>query len=105
MARRIYYMNPKRRLVLQEALAQMRETRDALGPEMLARLELLVKDFDPSMLEENVMIRQDNTVKSEMEPVDRHKNLLIVMKFLQMKQDNKKIQNQVRMFLAENQSL
>lgn len=109
-------MNPRRKQVLQDAILQMRATREALGPEMMARLQLLVKDFDPALLEQ-MGIKQDNregaaapdlapvAERPDLEPVDHHKNLLIVMKFLQLKQDNKNIQNQVRMFLAENNSL
>ncbi len=92
----------------------MRATRDALGPEMMARLQLLVKDFDPAILEQ-MGIRQDNDRDSttlpperpqeDMEPVDRQKTLLIVMKFLQLKQGNKDVQNQVRTLLAENKAL
>lgn len=109
-------MSPRRKQILQEAILQMRATREALGPEMMARLQLLVKDFDPAVLEQ-MGIKQDNqegaalpvespvTHRPDMEPVDQQKNLLIVMKFLQLKQDNKNVQNQIRIFLAENKTL
>lgn len=108
--RRVYYMNPRRKQILQDAILQMRATREALGPEMMARLQLLVKDFDPAMLEQ-MGVRQDNKEgaespeRADTEPVDRHKNLLIVMKFLQLKQGNNNVQNQVRTLLSENSTL
>lgn len=108
--RRVYTINPRRKLILQEAILQMRATRAALGPEFMARLQNLVKDFDPALLEQmgisqgNEAVAEETPTRPDMEPVDRQKNLLIVMKFLQLKQGNKNVQKQVRTFLAENNS-
>lgn len=120
--RRVYYMNTKRKQIVQEALLQMRATSKALGPEFLTRIRMLIKDCDPEYLQqilgegkpqpqgtieawhsaEDIQAEQFNAVT---EPVDKKKNLLIIMKFLQLKQDNKSVQTQVRTLLAETNTI
>jgi hypothetical protein len=108
-------MNPKRKQIVQEAMLQMRATREALGPDLMTRLQLLLKDFDPGVLAQ-MAIRQDNDQQPQgydadvppkpgMERVDHRKNLMVVMKFLQLKQGHKNVQEQVRMMLAEHKTL
>lgn len=119
--RRVYYMNTKRKQIVQEALLQMRVTSKALGPEFLTRIRMLLKDCDPEYLQqilgndkgqetapvawnpaENI---QPGQLSATTEPVDKKKNLLIIMKFLQLKQDNKSVQTQVRTLLAETNTI
>lgn len=118
--RRVYYMNTKRKQIMQEALLQMRATSKALGPEFLTRIRMLIKDCDPEYLQQilgegkqqeaieawhpadDIQPSQFNAVT---EPVDKKKNLLIIMKFLQLKQDNKSVQTQVRTLLAETNTI
>jgi len=113
-------MNTKRKQIVQEALLQMRATSKALGPEFLTRIRMLIKDCDPEYLQqilgedkpqetieawqpaEDIHPEQFNAVT---EPVDKKKNLLIIMKFLQLKQDNKSVQTQVRTLLAETNTI
>ncbi len=118
-------MNPKRKQIVQEAMLQMRATSEALGPEFMTRIRMLVKDFDPGYLSQllgsDAVPAEEGPVtpvpwnpaenmapimaSSETEPVDQRKNLMIIMKFLQLKQDNKSVQNQVRTLLAENHTI
>ncbi|MGZ9096946.1 MAG: hypothetical protein ACXW30_01450 [Micavibrio sp.] len=118
--RRVYYMNTKRKQIVQEALLQMRATSKALGPEFLTRIRMLIKDCDPEYLQQilgedkpqeaieawrpadDIQPAQFNAVT---EAVDKKKNLLIIMKFLQLKQDNKNVQTQVRTLLAETNTI
>lgn len=124
--RRVYYMNPKRKQIVQEAMLQMRATSAALGPEFMTRIRMLIKDCDPEYIsqilgeappqaEEPKHAVQQETMPEPTpwnpaenvvtEPVDQKKNLLIIMKFLQLKQDNKSVQNQVRTLLAEKHTI
>lgn len=121
--RRVYYMNPKRQQIVQEAMLQMRATREALGPEFMTRIRMLIKDCDPNFIAQILggePPREAEQAKETLiaeptpwnpaenvvtEPVDQKKNLMIIMKFLQLKQDNKNVQNQVRTLLAEKHTL
>ena len=112
--RRVYYLNPKRKQIVQEALLQMRATQKAFGPELMARLKLLVKDFDPDLLAQQLSGQVNPTPVPELEaslpervtePVDQKKNLLIIMKFLEIKQDDRSIQGRVRTLLSEAEIL
>lgn len=117
--RRIYYMNPRRKQIVQDAMLQMRATREALGPEFLTRIRMLIKDFDPEYLQQlgvspdEISAPQSwnpgeiaaDPVISRTEPVDQKKNLLIIMKFLQLNPHNKSVQNQVRTLLAEKHTI
>ena len=119
--RRVHYMNTKRKQIVQEALLQMRATSKALGPEFLTRIRMLIKDCDPEYLQQilgedkeqdvvQVAWNPAENIKPEQftattEPVDKKKNLLIIMKFLQLKQDNKSVQTQVRTLLAETNTI
>lgn len=123
--RRIYYMNPKRKQIVREAMTQMRATRAALGPEFVTRIRMLIKDFDPEYLQQlgvslddepipkswtpgeavNLPPRSDTFDQGGVEPVDQKKNLLIIMKFLQLNPHNKSVQTQVRTLLAETKTI
>lgn len=111
--RRIYYMKPKQRPVVQDALMQMRATQKALGPELMTRIRLLFKDFDPAWLEKSAPgpeawappAANAGLQPGEEEPVDRRKNLLTIMKFLQMNPDNKNVQTQIRTLLSETNTV
>jgi len=113
-------MNPKRKQIVQEAMLQMRMTKEALGPEFLTRIRMLVKDFDPEYLQQLGVSADEiatpqpwnpgeaaiaDPALSRTEPVDQKKNLLIIMKFLQLNPDNKSVQTQVRTLLAEKHTI
>lgn len=108
--RRVYYMDTKRKRIVQDALLQMRATQAALGPEFMARIKVLVRDFDPESLIPGPAAAPPPAaalaaIPDGHEPVDQKKNLQIVMKFLQLKQDNKNVQNRIRALLAELNTL
>lgn len=106
--RRIYIPGKEQRPAVRDALKQMRETQAALGPELITRIKMLIKDVDP----ESVVrawnpggAPQKQLHEDLREAVDKKKNLLIIMKFLQMKQNNKDVQSQVRTMLSETTTL
>lgn len=82
--RRVYY---SQRPAVQEAMRQMRATQDALGPEMMERIKTLVGPMEDQAPE---------PIYAAREPVDRKKNMLIVMKFLQIKRDDKGLHSRVQ---------
>lgn len=91
--RRIYTTAPKPRPAVQDALLQIRATRKALGPELVARLRVLIRDFDPESL--------SPPPAPAFEQVDRRNTLSVVMKFLQMNPGNRPLQSRIRAMLAE----
>lgn len=114
MRRRVYTptVSVERKRILQDAMEQMRIAREALGPEVMARLKVLVRDFDPADLmamagvnpakaQHQVEDDDPSMLPGDREPVDHKKNLMTIMKFLQIKQDNKAIQLQIRTLLSE----
>lgn len=106
--RRIYIPGKEQRPVVRDALKQLRETQAALGPELITRIKMLIKDVDPESVvrawapEE---MTESSANDDRKEAVDKKKNLLIIMKFLQMKQGNKDVQSQVRTMLSETTTL
>lgn len=113
-------MNPRRQQIVQEAMLQMRAAREALGPEFVTRIRMLIKDFDPEYLQRMGVSQEElsaprlwnpgEAVNAPMEqrgaePVDQKKNLLIIMKFLQLNPHNKSVQTQVRTLLAETNTI
>lgn len=103
--RRVYYMDSKRKQIVQQAMLQMRATTEALGPELMTRLRLSVKDFDPELMEWLVAQQGEASTDPGCEPVDRKKNLLTILKFLEMKRGDASLNSQVMTMLAENDSL
>lgn len=105
--RRVYYMDSKRKQIVQQAMLQMRATADALGPEMMTRLRLAIKDFDPQLMEWLIAQQGEEEAGTDTacEPVDRKKNLLTILKFLEMKRGDKNLNSQVMSMLAEDNSL
>jgi hypothetical protein len=106
--RRIYIPGKEQRPAVRDALKQLRETQAALGPELITRIKMLVKDVDA----ESVVrawnpkaVSKQGPGEASREAVDKKKNLLIIMKFLQMKQGNKDVQSQVRTMLSETTTL
>lgn len=97
--RRVYTTGPKPRPAVQDALLQIRATRKALGPELIARLRVLVRDFDPESL--SPQPPAPTPPAPAFEPVDRRNTLSVVMKFLQMNPGNRDLQSRIRAMLAE----
>jgi hypothetical protein len=91
---------------VRDALRQIRETQALLGPEFITRIKMLVRDFDSNSLVRNDQQTEEIApIYAEKEAVDRKKNLMIVMKFLQIKQGNKSVQTQVRTLLSESKTI
>ena len=98
--RRVYTIKKPRRAAVNNALEQMRATQEALGPELMARIKLLVGEIDPRALDALTRERVEENDNGE-EIIDRKNNLMVVMKFLQIKQSNKDLQSRVRAILSE----
>ncbi len=133
--RRVYYMNSKRQQIVQETILQMRAANKALGPEFMSKIRALVNNSDQEhlariltglapdaadasknaddplasthtpTLDQEQSSADTPSIGANFEPIDQRKNLLIIMKFLQLKRDNKSVQSHVRTLLSENQTI
>jgi hypothetical protein len=94
MARRIYYTDLKGKKLRDDALRQMRETRDLIDPDLLReareRIGRVLGDQPPQTPSEFVF--------------DRRKNLATIEKFLVLTAHNKELQRRVHaLILSEFQ--
>ena len=89
--RRIYYTDPKRKKLCQDALLELRRTRRLIDPDLLDHIRSII---DQRI--ENAKSFQDNQSPEQKIPVDYKKNLLTVRKFLELKPDDKVLQKQVQ---------
>ena len=94
MARRVYYLDPKGKRIRQEALLTMRETKKALGPELMAKAREGLCAFAENR-------HADKQGDGKAVPVDMKKNLTMVMKYLEMQQGNKPLYRQIQSLLTE----
>lgn len=96
MSRRIYYWNPKRKQIQQEALQNFRAARRSIDPELLetARQAIAASVDSPSMREEPE--QSGDTI-----PVDRQKNMTIIMQFLELNRNNPRLLGKVKGLLSE----
>ena len=100
MRRRVYQITPKRKRIIDDALKTVRETRQAIGPELLGQ----ARESIGNALEqkEKTAFRPVRPMQAERVPVDQKKNLTTVMKLLELKPDNKALHREILTFLAQN---
>ena len=113
MKRRTYI--PKSRKELEsDVLESMRQVRQQIDPEILQRAKQLVSDMGPAkgrqafedMLEKIPESKQDGEQGNDAHvPVDRKKNLTIVMKFLEKNPENQAVMNEIKILLTEDHLL
>ena len=97
MARRVYYLDPKGKRIRQEALLTMRETKKALGPDLLDKARAGLAAF----AENRHAHKELEDAPGDSVPVDMKKNLTIVMKYLEMNEGNKHLYRQIQTLLSE----
>ena len=102
MSKRIYYTNPKRKKVVQEALLQMRQTRRLIDPELLKHARHIIAQcaekhdvFESDSFDSNS--QQDS---GDMVVVDRAKTLQTLMQFLELKPDNKALAKEIENYIT-----
>ena len=99
MTRRVYYwdaQNMKKRQACQEAMLNLRAARESIDPALLDAARQAIADGL-----ERARQAAERPTKDGMVPVDREKNIGIVMQFLEMKRDNQAFLGRVKEILAE----
>lgn len=92
--RRVYYVTPRRQRLKAEMLKTLREARDSIDPALLQEARgAIAKAFEGQIAQ--------NPEKSEKIPVDRKQIVSTVMKFLELKADNKVLHRSVCALLSE----
>jgi hypothetical protein len=85
--KRIYYSDRRRKLT-QEALLQLRRTRQLIDPALLAEVrQIIARQAAP---------RQSAQAQTGPETIDRQKNMLTVLKFLELKAGNEALRRKVQ---------
>lgn len=95
MSRRIYYWNPKRKQIHQEALLNLRAARKSIDPELLENARQAIAHGLELAHKEAGAANKDAT-SQEAVTVDRQKNLTIIMRFLELKRDDQQLLGKVK---------
>ncbi len=82
---------------MEDALATVRQTREALDPGLLERVREAI-----GAAVENYQSDRYRSMHADKVPVDQKKNLTIVMKYMEMNPDNKALQQELRTFLTRH---
>ena len=96
MGRKIYTISSKRKRLIGEALATVRETRALIDPALLERVREAI-----GVAAEHCENRQYKSMQLERIPVDQKRNLSIALKFMEMQPENKALQHEIRTFIAQ----
>ena len=97
MKKRTYHITPKRTRLISEALTTVRETRETIDPGLLEQVRQAIGNAAETTQKERY-----TTIKAERVPVDHKKNLTIVMKYLELRPENKALQQEIRTFLGQH---
>ena len=98
--RRIYYTTPKKSKLTQEALLNLRKARRNVDPETLEHIRGLIAAQAEQLAPERSHHATSNENANGKVPVDRRKNLSIIMKFLELQPD-RALRLRVRTLLNE----
>lgn len=117
MSRKVYYADtPERRRVKQEAILVLRQTRGLIDHELLekakaqitSRMErtaaagaALTDDHRAQPLKEKAGEQAQEKTGEQFEAIDRKKNMATIMKFIEMKADNKAFMHEMKSILQQ----
>lgn len=96
MKRRVYKLTTKRQKIMQDAMGAMRDARAGIAPELIED----VRNAIANALEQEQQ-RSETKMQLERIPVDKKKNLTIVMKFLELQPDNKALHRELNAYLSQ----
>lgn len=100
MTRRVYYWNQaerKKQQACQEAILNLRKARASIDPELLDGARKAIAEGL-----ERVRAAQEKTqAESRTVPVDRQKNLSVIMQYLEMNRDNQALLGKVKNLMTE----
>ena len=101
MSRRVYYWNPKRKQIHQEALQNFRAARSSIDPDLLETARQAIaagmdKARETPEKAASPASKADARVPAGSVPIDRQKNLSIIMQFLELNRDNPHLLGKVK---------
>ena len=100
MTRKVFYTDtPQRRRVKQEAILILRQTRGLIDNELLERAKAQIT----SRMEQITAAALPPT-DDRLETIDRQKNMATIMKFIEMKSDNKAFMHEMKSILQQAQN-
>ncbi len=100
MTRKVFYTDtPQRRRVKQEAILILRQTRGLIDNELLERAKAQIT----SRMEQIAAAALPPT-DDRLETIDRQKNMATIMKFIEMKSDNKAFMHEMKSILQQAQN-
>jgi isopropylmalate/homocitrate/citramalate synthase len=94
LSRRIYYWNPKRKQIHQEALLNLRSARKAIDPELLENARQAIASGLEQVRDEGAANSPDYAAGAV--AVDRQKNLTVIMQYLELKRDDQQLLGKVK---------
>lgn len=106
MSRKVYYADtPQRRRVKQEAILILRQTRGLIDHELLERARAQITNRMAQVAakaapRENA---EGEALDESFEAIDRQKNMATIMKFIEMKSDNKAFMHEMKSLLQQSQ--
>lgn len=106
MTRKVFYTDtPQRRRIKQEAILILRQTRGLIDNALLERAKEQITSRMEKLEAGNAadVIPSDKSVTDErFEKIDRQKNMATILKFIEMKSDNKIFMQEMKTILQQS---
>lgn len=101
MSRKVFYTDtPQRRRLKQEAILILRQTRGLIDHELLERARQQITSRMEKL--ETAGAVDQVAVDDRFEKIDRQKNMTTIMKFIELKADNKTLMQEMKTILQES---
>lgn len=100
MTRRVYYWNPsekRKQQACQEAILNLRKARASIDPALLDGARKAIAEG----MERAQAAREKEAAASRTVPVDKQKNLSVIMQYLEMNRDNQVLLGKVKSLMTE----
>jgi hypothetical protein len=100
LTRRVYYWNQaeqKKKQACQEAILNLRKARASIDPALLDGARKAIAEG----LERLNAAREKDIPESRTVPVDRQRNLSVIMQYLEMNRDNQALLGKVKNLMTE----
>ncbi len=102
MTRKVFYTDtPQRRRVKQEAILILRQTRGLIDNELLERAKAQITSRMEQVAAAAAAMPETD---DRLETIDRQKNMATIMKFIEMKSDNKAFMHEMKSILQQAQN-
>ncbi len=105
MTRKVFYTDtPQRRRLKQEAILILRQTRGLIDQELLEKARAQITSRMEKMAAVTPTPSNEHGVAEEAggyEKIDRQKNMATILKFIELKSDNKSLMHEMKSLLQE----